>query len=110
MEGAETLYGCRTVFTVSQQVQKLLFLLCGEFSPYLFLLSLIHILWEECDVVELCQTALSTVEYGRKTSALFLFETPVPSLVVTTDAQRLKQVLIDVYKRQGQSVRPVRPH
>lgn len=29
-------------------------------------------------------------------SALFLFETPVPSLVVKTDAQRLKQVLINL--------------
>ena len=27
----------------------------------------IKFVWEECDVVELCQTALSTVEYGRKT-------------------------------------------
>lgn len=42
MEGAETLYGCRTVFTVSQQVQKLLFLLCGEFSLYLFLFFLLQ--------------------------------------------------------------------
>ena len=56
----------------------------------------IKFVWEECDVVELCQTALSTVEYGRKTSVLFLFETPVPSLVVKTDAQRLKQVLINL--------------
>lgn len=54
----------------------------------------IKFVWEECDVVELCQTALSTAEYGRKTSALFLFETPVASLVIKTDAQRLKQVLI----------------
>ena len=50
----------------------------------------IKFVWEECDVVELCQTALSTAEYGRKTSALFLFETPVASLVIKTDAQRLK--------------------
>ena len=56
----------------------------------------IKFVWEECDVVELCQTALSTAEYGRKTSALFLFETPVASLVITTDAQRLKQVLINL--------------
>lgn len=48
----------------------------------------IKFVWEECDVVELCQTALSTAEYGRKTSALFLFETPVASLVIKTDAQR----------------------
>lgn len=44
----------------------------------------------------MCQTALSTAEYGRKTSALFLFETPVASLVIKTDAQRLKQVLINL--------------
>ena len=56
----------------------------------------IKFVWEECDVVELCQTALSTAEYGHKTSALFLFETPVASLVIKTDAQRLKQVLINL--------------
>ena len=56
----------------------------------------IKFVWEECDVVELCQTALSTAEYGLKTSALFLFETPVASLVIKTDAQRLKQVLINL--------------
>ena len=56
----------------------------------------INFVWEECDVVELCQTALSTAEYGRKTSALFLFETPVASLDIKTDAQRLKQVLINL--------------
>ena len=56
----------------------------------------IKFVWEECDVVELCQTTLSTAEYGRKTSALFLFETPVASLVIKTDAQRLKQVLINL--------------
>ena len=56
----------------------------------------IKFVWEECDVVELCQTALSTAEYGRKTSALFLFETPVASLVIKTDARRLKQVLINL--------------
>ena len=56
----------------------------------------IKFVWEECDVVELCQTALSTAEYGRKTSALFLFETPVAALVIKTDAQRLKQVLINL--------------
>ena len=56
----------------------------------------IKFVWEECDVVELCQTALSTAEYGRKTSALFLFETPVASLVIKTDAQRLKQILINL--------------
>lgn len=56
----------------------------------------IKFVWEDCDVVELCQTALTTAEYARRTSALFQFETPVASLVVKTDAQRLKQVLINL--------------
>lgn len=56
----------------------------------------IKFVWEECDVVGLCQMALSTAEYGRKTDASFLFDTPVSSLTVRTDAQRLKQVLINL--------------
>ncbi len=67
----------------------------------------IKFVWEECDVVELCQTALSTAEYGRKTSALFLFETPVASLVIKTDAQRLKQVLINLLSNALNLPRPV---
>nr|WP_237040512.1 HAMP domain-containing sensor histidine kinase [Phocaeicola faecalis] len=51
---------------------------------------------EECDVVELCQTALTTAEYARRTQAMFQFETPVASLILKTDAQRLKQVLINL--------------
>lgn len=56
----------------------------------------IKFMWEECDIVELCQTALTTAEYARRTNAMFQFETPVASLVIKTDAQRLKQVLINL--------------
>lgn len=56
----------------------------------------IKFVWEECDVVELCRTALTTAEYTRRTSALFQFEAPVSSLVIKTDSQRLKQVLINL--------------
>lgn len=56
----------------------------------------IKFVWEECDIVELCQTALTTAEYARRTNAMFQFETPVASLVIKTDAQRLKQVLINL--------------
>ena len=37
---------------------------------------------EECDVVELCQTALSTAEYARRTQAIYqliFFQMPVSS-------------------------------
>lgn len=56
----------------------------------------IKFMWEECDIVELCQTALTTAEYARRTNAMFHFETPVASLIIKTDAQRLKQVLINL--------------
>ena len=46
---------------------------------------------EVCDVVELCQTALSTAEYARRTQAIYQFQTPVSSLILKTDAQRLKR-------------------
>lgn len=56
----------------------------------------IKFVWEECDIVELCQTALTTAEYARRTNAMFQFETPVASLIIKTDVQRLKQVLINL--------------
>lgn len=56
---------------------------------------------EECDVVELCQTALSTAEYARRTQAIYQFQTPVSSLILKTDAQRLKQVLINLLSNAG---------
>ena len=56
----------------------------------------IKFVWEECNVVGLCQTALSTAEYARRTDAMFQFETPVESLVIKTDVQRLQQVLINL--------------
>ena len=56
---------------------------------------------EVCDVVELCQTALSTAEYARRTQAIYQFQTPVSSLILKTDAQRLKQVLINLLSNAG---------
>lgn len=56
----------------------------------------IKFVWEQCDVVELSRTALSTVECGGRTNASFRFESPVASLVIKTDTQRLKQVLINL--------------
>lgn len=56
----------------------------------------IKFILEDCNVVELCQTALSTAEYSRRTEAMYQFETPVASLVLCTDSQRLKQVLINL--------------
>lgn len=44
----------------------------------------------------LCQTALSTAEYARRTEAVYRLDVPVPSLTLNTDIQRLQQVLINL--------------
>lgn len=56
---------------------------------------------EECDVVQICQTALATAEYARRTSAMYQLETPVSSLKLNTDSQRLQQVLINLLSNAG---------
>ncbi len=51
---------------------------------------------EDADIVDLCLMALSTVEYSRKTEAEFNFTSNVKSLIINTDIQRIKQVLINL--------------
>ena len=51
---------------------------------------------EDADIVDLCLMALSTVEYARKTEAEFNFTSNVKSLIINTDIQRIKQVLINL--------------
>lgn len=70
-------------------INDILDILCMEFGRIKFV-------WEECDVVELCQMVLFIVEYGCKISVLFLFEIFVFLLVVKMDVQCLKQVLINL--------------
>ncbi|MGL4852934.1 MAG: ATP-binding protein [Phocaeicola sp.] len=51
---------------------------------------------ERCDLNQLCQTALSTVEYTRRTKAEFFLEMPQEELHIQTDSQRFQQVLINL--------------
>ena len=52
---------------------------------------------EDCDVVQLCRQALSSVEMSRRESGnRFVFETKTDSFVLQTDIQRLQQVLINL--------------
>jgi signal transduction histidine kinase len=51
---------------------------------------------DRTEVVELCNTALRTSEFARRTEAVFLFETTLKRLALYTDAQRLQQVLINL--------------
>jgi signal transduction histidine kinase len=50
----------------------------------------------ECDFVEMCHMALSTVEYARRTKAHFQLDAPVKHLKLLTDQNRLQQVLINL--------------
>ena len=52
---------------------------------------------EDCDVVQLCRQALSSVEMSRRESGnRFVFETKIDSLDLQVDVQRLQQVLINL--------------
>ncbi|MCX8463759.1 HAMP domain-containing sensor histidine kinase [Bacteroides fragilis] len=52
---------------------------------------------EDCDVVQLCRQALSSVEMSRRESGnRFVFETQTESFVLQVDVQRLQQVLINL--------------
>lgn len=52
---------------------------------------------EDCDVVQLCRQALSSVEMSRRESGnRFVFETQTESFVLQVDIQRLLQVLINL--------------
>jgi signal transduction histidine kinase len=51
---------------------------------------------KECDFVEMCHMALSTVEYARRTKAHFQLDAPVKHLTLLTDQNRLQQVLINL--------------
>jgi signal transduction histidine kinase len=50
----------------------------------------------ECDFVDMCRMALSTVEYARRTKAHFQLDAPVKRLTLLTDQNRLQQVLINL--------------
>ena len=56
----------------------------------------IKFFYEKCDIVPLCDRMLSTAEYARKTEAKFILDVPVTSFEITTDIQRLQQVLINL--------------
>ncbi|WP_455671652.1 ATP-binding protein [Phocaeicola sp.] len=50
----------------------------------------------DCEIVGMCEIVLSTVEQARRTEAKYRFESTVESLILKTDEQRLKQVLINL--------------
>lgn len=56
----------------------------------------IKLLNEKCNLVDLCKTAIATVEYTRRTNAQFRLCIPYESVEFFTDSQRFQQVLINL--------------
>ena len=51
---------------------------------------------EKCDVVQVCTQALASVAQARRSANRFLFESPLESLELHTDIQRMQQVIINL--------------
>ena len=64
--------------------------------------------WEECDVVQLCRQVVASVSVSRQSGNQFLFVSDYESFRMTTDIQRMQQVIInlmsnaDKFTRKGQ--------
>ncbi|WP_455584000.1 ATP-binding protein [Bacteroides sp.] len=52
--------------------------------------------YESCDVVQLCRQVLTSVNFSRKSNNKFLFTSNYDTFVLTTDVQRLQQVIINL--------------
>ncbi|WP_291587159.1 HAMP domain-containing sensor histidine kinase [Bacteroides sp.] len=51
---------------------------------------------EPCDVVQLCQQVLTSVDFSRKSDNKFVFTSKYEKFVINTDVQRLQQVIINL--------------
>src|SRR5574344_134620 len=55
----------------------------------------------ECDIINLCRTTLRTAEGVYHTEAKYELDCPVDTLVIRTDEQRLRQVLLNLLSNAG---------
>lgn len=52
--------------------------------------------FEECDVIQLCRQVVATVSYSRQSSNKFKFTSAYNSFNLSTDVQRIQQVMINL--------------
>jgi len=50
----------------------------------------------DCEIVDMCQSAISIVSHSEQTSAKYIFEPQVKFFVIQTDIVRLQQVLLNL--------------
>ena len=51
---------------------------------------------ENCDIVNLCHTAVATINHTKRSRAECIFVSPVESFVIQTDPSRLQQILLNL--------------
>lgn len=56
----------------------------------------VQMAYESCDVVQLSRQVLTSVDFSRKSKNKFVFTSNYESFVLTTDVQRLQQVIINL--------------
>jgi len=50
----------------------------------------------DCDIVDLCESVISTIKHANRTNAECKFVSPVKSFILHTDMHRLQQVLLNL--------------
>ena len=50
----------------------------------------------DCDIVNLCQSTLSTIIYAKKNNVKVVYKPSVSEYIIKTDATRLKQILLNL--------------
>ena len=51
---------------------------------------------EDCEIVSLCQSIITTVNHANRTSAECIFISPVESFILQTDTNRMQQILLNL--------------
>ena len=56
---------------------------------------------EPCDLVELCQSTLTTAQFARPSNLNYVFDSDLDECIMNVDMQRIQQVLINLLSNAG---------